>query len=96
MTTVYATVAALCLLSGLVLPRLKIIRSLQRRIYWSCAIVSAMFGFLCGYPDLREGFVTAGALLAAMATIAFRFTPYVKIRGKIYAGSESDRRADDD
>lgn len=71
-------------------------RSSQRRIYWSCACVAAVAGFLAVYPDSKKGLWMALFALGAMMLIAYAYTPYIKIRGKIYALSVQDSDPDRD
>lgn len=67
---------------------------LQRRIYWICVCIAATAAFLDGYPDLTTSLQGTAFVIGAMTFIAYGYTPYIKIRGRIYALTEDDRRAD--
>jgi hypothetical protein len=89
-------IAMLCLFSGLALSWFKISVARQRRIYWSCAVLGAVAGFFCGYPDVGKGLGAAALVIFAMTLGAMRATPYLKIGGTVFAFSAADRRAHDD
>ncbi|WP_428339096.1 hypothetical protein [Mycobacterium sp.] len=92
----FFVIVMLCVFSGLVLSFVKISVVRQRRIYWRCAVLGAVAGFFCGYPDVGKGLGAAALVIFAMILGAMRATPYLKIGGKIYAFSAADRRARDD
>jgi len=71
-------------------------RGSQRRTYWSCTCAAAIFGFLAVYPDLQKGLWMALFSLGAMIVIAYAYTPYIKLGGKIYALTVHDSRPDPD
>ena len=71
-------------------------RSSQRRIYWSCAIVGTIAAFLMVYPDWKKGSGIALFYLGLMTFVAYAYTPYIKIAGKIYALTVQDSRPDAD
>jgi hypothetical protein len=87
-------VIIVCFVVGLVLDFLHISRSSQRRIYWASACLAAVAGFLIVYPNWKTGLAIAGILSAAMTMAAYAATPYIKIGGKIYALTVSDRQPD--
>lgn len=58
-------------------------RSSQRRVYWSCTCAAAVFGSLAVYPDWQKGLVMVLFAFGAMTVIAYAYTPYIKIGGKI-------------
>ncbi|MGV9802490.1 hypothetical protein ACWDTP_31020 [Mycobacterium sp. NPDC003449] len=69
-------------------------RSSQRRIYWSSTCVGAIAAFLTLYPDVGKGLLVGLAIFAAMGIAAYGYTPYIKIRGKIYALTAQDSDPD--
>ncbi len=69
-------------------------RSSQRRIYWSCACIAAVAGFFAVYPDWKKGVGFVLCWSWAMVVIAYAYTPYIKIGGKIYALTVQDSRPD--
>lgn len=71
-------------------------RSSQRRVYWSCTCIAAVAGFMAVLPDPKKGIQFALFALAMMVGIAYAYTPYVKIRGKIYALTVHDSQPDHD
>ncbi|ORA41762.1 hypothetical protein [Mycobacterium branderi] len=52
--------------------------------------------FFLGYPNWKEGLGAGLFVLAAMIIAAYGYTPYIKIRGKIYALSVIDSQPDTD
>lgn len=95
LTALLLAIIVLCLLSGFFLSLFKLTVAQARRIYWRCAALGAVAAFLCGYPDVARGIEMAACVVAAMMLMAMRATPYLKVRGKIYAFSAADRRAED-
>ncbi|OMC33770.1 hypothetical protein A5740_11370 [Mycobacterium sp. GA-1841] len=71
-------------------------RSSQRRVYWSSTCVAAVAAFLMFYPDGHKGLLVALSMFGAMIAAAYGYTPYIKIRGKIYALNTDDRQPDPD
>jgi hypothetical protein len=69
-------------------------RSSQRRIYWGSTCLGAIAALLAPYPDWKKGVGVALFLFAAMAAAAYGYTPYIKIRGKIYALNAVDSQPD--
>lgn len=69
-------------------------RSSQRRIYWSSTCVAAVAAFLMFYPDGKKGVLVALGMFGAMIVAAYGYTPYIKIRGKVFALNATDRRPD--
>jgi hypothetical protein len=76
--------AVLCIIVNVFIPS-SIPRSSQRRIYWGSTCVAAVSGFLACYPNWQNGLGVAGTFVAAMTLAAYAATPYIRIRGKIYA-----------
>ena len=70
-------------------------RSSQRRIYWSCTVLAATAGFLAAYPDWSRGVGFALFVVFVMTVIAYAYTPYIKLDGKIYAMTVQDSRPDE-
>jgi hypothetical protein len=87
-------VVILCFITGLLLSSFNLTLPKQRRIYWSSACLAAVSGFLMFNPDWKTGLGIAGMFLAAMFVAAYAATPYIKIRGKIYALTVSLRQPD--
>jgi hypothetical protein len=89
-------VVALCFVAGFMLSFLKISRSAQRRLYWTCACVAGVSGALSTYPTW-DGAAALGILpVAAMVVMGYVATPYIKIGGKIYSLTVGARRPDPD
>lgn len=57
------------------------------RIYWSCACVAPLAGFLSAFPDWKEGIAVALFLLCVMVVIAYVYTPHIKFRGNAVANA---------
>lgn len=94
MANFFLGVIVVCIAAGIGLPFLKVSIHAQRRIYWACAAIATLAGFLTLYPNVRNGLLIAASVFAVMVFIAFRSTPYLKIRGKIYAFTLDLRRPD--
>ncbi|MDH6198129.1 hypothetical protein M2272_004788 [Mycobacterium frederiksbergense] len=69
-------------------------RSSQRRIYWGCTSIGAVAAFLAPYPDWQKGVGIGLFFVGAMAAAAYGYTPYLKIRGKVYALNAVDSQPD--
>lgn len=69
-------------------------RSSQRRIYWSCVCIASIAGFFIAYPDWKKGLGLALFFLGAMTVVAYAYTPYIKLGGKIRALTVQDSRPD--
>jgi hypothetical protein len=95
-TAFFFAITLLCIFSSVGLSFLKISVKRQRRIYWRCVAIGAVSAFLCGYPDVSRAIGMTGFFVVGMIFSTMRGTPYLKIRGKIYAFSATDRRAADD
>jgi hypothetical protein len=91
---VFFGAAVVCFVAGFSLSSLRITRSAQRRIYWLFACLAGVSGFLMCYPDRAKGLGVAGLFVAAMVVAAYAATPYIKIRGKIFALSLADSQPD--
>lgn len=89
-------VIVLCYLAGFLLSFSKISTSAQRRIYWSCACIAGFFGTLATYPTWTNAAVLGILVPAVMAVAAYVSTPYIKIRGKIYALTITDPDPEDE
>jgi hypothetical protein len=89
-------VLVLCLSGAVIQSFFNISLSSRRRIHWSCTVLSMAPAFLMGLPNWKEGIGAALFVLAAMTFGAYNYTPYIKIRGKIYAFSLSDKLAEHD
>lgn len=69
-------------------------RSWQRRVFWASIGIASLSAFLASLPDWKLGsgmvlFVGGCAIIGAYFN-----TPYIKIRGRIYAFYTQDSRAD--
>jgi hypothetical protein len=95
MKNVFFSAAVVFFIAGFSLSSLRITRSAQRRIYWLFACLAGASGFLMCYPDRAKGLGVAGLFVAAMVVAAYAATPYIKIRGRIFALSLTDSRPDD-
>ena len=85
-----------CAVVALTQQYVKYSRSLQRRVYWSCAGLGAVAAFLAFYPDSKKGLGLALFFLGVMAVAAWAYTPYIKIGGKVYALTVQDSQRDSD
>lgn len=75
------TVAAFAI--GFVQSFFKHSRTSQRRVFWACAAVGAVAAFLSFYPLWTKGLGAFAFVAGAMTVIAYAYTPYIKIGGKI-------------
>jgi hypothetical protein len=85
-----------CAVVALTQQYVKYSRSLQRRIYWSCACLGAAAAFLAFYPASQKGLGMALFFLGVMTAAAYAYTPYIKVGGKVYALTAQDSRPDPD
>jgi hypothetical protein len=66
-----------------------------RLVYWSGTLVASVCVFLMAYPpDWRSGITMSIFAGGAMIFIAYANTPFLKLRGRIHAFSNVDRRAE--
>lgn len=70
--------------------------SRNRRIFWGATGAAMVFAFLGLLPDWRYSLEAAFAVGALFFLLALRDTPYIKVRGKVYAWWRSDRLAESD
>jgi hypothetical protein len=91
---VFFAAAVVSLVVGFSLSSFRLTRSAQRRIYWLCACLAAMFGFLAPYPKFGTGFAVAVALFGGMVVAAYLTSSYIKIGGKVYALTVADSQPD--
>jgi hypothetical protein len=94
MSDFFFLIVVACVVISFVQSFFKHSRSSQRRIYWTCARVAAVAGFFAVYPDWKKGSGFALFALGAMMVMAYVYTPYIKIGGKIYALTVQDSRPD--
>ena len=66
----------------------------NRRVFWAANCAALGFVFLGMFPDWKRGIATALGFGGLIAFGAFIHTPYVKVRGKIYAAQRSSRPAE--
>lgn len=88
-------VIILCLVGGFTLSFLKISTSAQRRIYWTLACTAGVSGIFLKYPSWDDAVALGLFPLVTMAFIAYVATPYIKIRGRIYALTITDPDPED-
>jgi hypothetical protein len=88
--------AVVCMFVGFALSSFRLTASAQRRIYWFCACLTALFGFLAPYPKFTTGLAAGGALFGGMVVVAYVTSSYIKIGGKIYALTVADSQPDPD
>ncbi len=68
--------------------------SIQRRVYWTAGIASAVMLFISQVPDWRSSLIITFAVAFVMVLAAWRFTSHLKVGGRIYAASPYDRKPD--
>jgi len=70
-------------------------RRLARRIFWMGTLIAVISAFFISYPpDWKLGFTLSLLFGGVMIFRAYTSTPYIKIRGKIYAYSVIDSQPD--
>jgi len=69
-------------------------RSWQRHVFWSGVLGVTVSVFFAAVPHWRQALGAALFSLAFMIAGAYAYTPYIKIRGKIYAFWLSDSQPD--
>jgi hypothetical protein len=95
-SNVFFVLLVACAVVALIQQYVKYSRSLQRRIYWSCACLGAAAAFLAFYPNSKKGIGIALFFLGVMIVAAYAYTPYIKIGRKVYALTVQDSEADSD
>jgi len=70
-------------------------RRAGRRAYWGGALLTSISAFFIAYPpDWKSGTILSGLACFLMVFTAYSYTPYIKIRGKIYAFYVTDSQPD--
>jgi hypothetical protein len=70
-------------------------RRAGRRAYWGGALLTSISAFFIAYPpDWKSGIAFSGFSCFLMVFTAYHYTPYIKIRGKIYAFYVTDSQPD--
>lgn len=54
-------------------------------MYWSCASAAAVFGSLAAYPPWTRALGACAFIAVVMIVVAYVYTPYIKMRAKIYS-----------
>ncbi|OBK90775.1 hypothetical protein A5648_16205 [Mycolicibacter sinensis] len=90
----FLVAAGLCVAVAISLAWLNLSLQLQRRIYWCCTLLASMFSFLSAYPNLQLGLGLVAFTFFAMTALAFRWTPYIRVNGRIYALRANDVNAE--
>jgi hypothetical protein len=85
MGNAFIVAAGLCIAAGASVDFLKLPLESKRRIYWHCALLAVVFAFLAACPDPAKTLGMVGVVLIATVGWAYAHTPYIRIRGKIYA-----------
>ncbi|MGB5794930.1 MAG: hypothetical protein WBH51_03955 [Mycolicibacter algericus] len=85
MTNAFIIAAGLCIAAGGSLDFLKLPLESRRRLYWYLAFLAGVFVFLAAYPDPAKTLGAIGVVLIATVGWAYVHTPYIRIRGRIYA-----------
>lgn len=94
MKNVFFAAAAVFLAVGFSLSSFRLAISAQRRIYWVCACLAGVAGFLAAYPKLGTAFALGGLFFGGMTVVAYVTSSYIKIGGKIYALTVADSQPD--
>ncbi|MCF6386368.1 hypothetical protein L2K20_05250 [Mycobacterium sp. MBM] len=74
---------ALCIGVAVIQQFFKHGRASQRRIYWSCTLLASIAGLMAGYPDWQRAVGLSALAVIGLTVIAYAYTPYIKIGGKI-------------
>jgi hypothetical protein len=94
MKNVCFAAAVVCMFVGFSLSSFRLTVSIQRRIYWICACIAGLLGFLAPYPKFGTGVAAGAALFGGMTVAAYVTSSYIKIGGKIYALTVADSQPD--
>lgn len=68
--------------------------SIERRVYWTGCVVGVALLFVSQLPDWRSASFLAVATGLGLVVIALKWTNHVKVGGRVYASSISNRRPD--
>lgn len=85
MSNAFIIAAGLCIVAGAFLDYLKVPLESKRRIYWCLAALTMLFAVLAAYPDPATILAAIGVMLIATVGWAYAHTPYIRIRGTVYA-----------
>jgi|SRR5579885_399078 len=70
-------------------------RRAGRRVYWAGCLIATISAFFIAYPpDWKTGILLSLFVSGMTVFTAYFSTPYIKIRGKIYAFHIDDSRPD--
>ena len=83
MSDLFMAIFAACIGVAVVQQFFKHSRASQRRIYWSCTWLAAVAGFAASYPDWQRAAGLTALAVVGLIVIAYAYTPYIKIGGKI-------------
>jgi FtsH-binding integral membrane protein len=75
---------------------LKVDRKIHQAIYWSCTAAAAVSGFFVAYPNIKEGVLAVVFVVAALVSVAYFTTSYIRVRGHTYADTAIGNEADAD
>jgi drug/metabolite transporter superfamily protein YnfA len=90
-------IATLVALAVAVLPPLWMRHDRRWRLpYWLAVLAAAAFVFMAAFPDWQLGLGMSAFGLVFMTVSAYFYTPFIKVRGKIYALHVRDSLADGD
>lgn len=68
--------------------------SVQRRVFWTGAVTGVALMFVSQLPEWRSSVFGALAATCALLLMAYRFTPLIKIRGRVYEYMRDPRKPD--
>lgn len=68
--------------------------SIQRRVFWPSAVTGVVLLFVSALPDRRSSVFAAVAATCVLVVMAYRFTPLIKIRGRVYEYMRDPRKPD--
>lgn len=85
MTDVFFVIMAGCVAVAIVQQFFRHSRTSQRRVYWTCALLGSLSALLCVTENIQQRVGSALFFMGVMLVAAYAYTPYIKIRGKIYS-----------
>lgn len=85
MSNAFIIAAGLCIAVGVMPDFLKIPLETKRRFYWGTSGLAGVFIFFAAYPDLKKFVGMLPIVLITSVGWAYANTPYIRIRGRIYA-----------
>ncbi len=68
--------------------------AVQRRCYWTGAVVGTVLLFAAVLPDWRSAVFVSLCAALVLVVVAYRFTAHIRLNGRVYAYMRDPRQPD--